>query len=215
MGVRTADEKWRQKCNSVNIISQFYLLQMNYRGLPGHSDSPISKLYCTDIYPPTLYYFWSFTSSPVQTSWSKLLPCVPAGSANPEYLPAVPLDNLQWYDSSWQARLTLLLTDWQPIPAVILSCLTPLHWPICHPPSPALCPRPPTPPFLHSSTYLWPAKNWKAVPGSCALHWQSAALVTWDKAIDSGYYTHTRQPYHRLLRHEWTLFNFADKNQNV
>lgn len=23
---------------------------MNYRGLPGHSDIPISKLYCTDIY---------------------------------------------------------------------------------------------------------------------------------------------------------------------
>lgn len=67
-------------------------------------------------------------------------PCVITAVACPDYLPAAPLDNHDDMTASWQARLSRPLKDWQPIPAVILSHLTPL--PFVHLSFLILCPEP-------------------------------------------------------------------------
>lgn len=94
-------------------------------------------------------------------------PCFKAGVARSDYLPAALLDNQDDMTAAWQTRLSRPVTDWQPIPAVILPCLTPLHSSICHFSSSAQSPLPPChpatlPPPPH------PPQPWPVVslPGS-------------------------------------------------
>lgn len=74
--------------------------------------------------------------------------------------------------TAWQACLSRPVTDWQPIPAVTSSCLTPLHSSICHFSSSAQSPLPPTPPLNCSSVRLCPTTKRKqpwavvSLPGS-------------------------------------------------
>lgn len=77
-------------------------------------------------------------------------------AARPDYLMAALLDNHDDMTAAWQPRTSQPVTDWQPIPAVILSSMTPLHSSICHFFSSALGPLPPTPPFNYSCISLCP-----------------------------------------------------------
>lgn len=112
-------------------------------------------------------------------------PCFRAGAAHPDYLPAAPLDNHDDMTAVWQARLSRPVTDWQPIPAVIPSCLTPLHSSICHFSSSALNPLSPTPPFNYSSIHLCP-ETAESNRSSWVFALLSAVPVTRNKATASG-----------------------------
>lgn len=85
------------------------------------------------------------------------------------------------WQPAWQACLSRPLTDWQPIPAVTSSCLTPLRSSICHFSCSARSPLPPTCPLCPFGCARQTKK--KATRGRCVPVWQSADLTPWNKAV--------------------------------
>lgn len=101
-----------------------------------------------------LYWFqYGFTIRPIST-FNLVQPCFIAGMACLGYLPAALLDNHDDMTVTRQTHLSRPVTDWQPIPAVIMSRLTPLHSSICHSSSSALRPLSPSPLFNYTSIRL-------------------------------------------------------------